>query len=324
MIISKTPLRISFVGGGTDIGNYYKSNGGCVISTAIDKYIYITINKRFDDTIRASYSKTETVDDVNKINHDIIRETMKLTGITKGVEITSIADVPSLGTGLGSSSAFTIGLLNALYAFKGQHSSAKQLAEEACKIEIDILKEPIGKQDQYISAYGGFRHIKFNSDETVFVNNIICKKNIINKLKNNLMMFYTGILRKANTILSEQVNNLPKNRKIMDKMTELVYEMKEGLINNNIDSFGKILHKGWIYKKQLASVISNSKINQYYNKALENGATGGKILGAGGGGFLLLYCDRDKQDKVRSALNNLNEFPFDFEQEGSKIICVSD
>lgn len=324
MIISKTPLRISFVGGGTDISNYYKSKGGCVISTAIDKYIYITINKRFDDTIRASYSKTETVDDVNKINHDIIRETMKLTGITKGVEITSIADVPSLGTGLGSSSAFTIGLLNALYAFKGQHSSAKQLAEDACKIEIDILKEPIGKQDQYISAYGGFRHIKFNPDETVFVNNIICKKNIINKLKNNLMMFYTGILRKANTILSEQVNNLPKNRKIMDKMTELVYEMKEGLINNNIDSFGKILHNGWIYKKQLASVISNSKINQYYNKALENGATGGKILGAGGGGFLLLYCDRDKQDKVRSALNNLNVFPFDFEQEGSKIIYVSD
>ena len=230
MIISRTPLRISFVGGGTDIGDYYRLNGGAVISTAIDKYIYITINKRFDDTIRVSYSKTEIVNNVDKIKHDIVRETMKVVGVTKGVEITSIADVPSKGTGLGSSSAFTVGLLNALYAFKDQHISAKQLAEEACRIEIDTLKEPIGKQDQYICAYGGFQHIKFNPDETVFVNHIICKKNVIDKLKNNLMMFYTGILRRSNMILSEQVNNIPNKKGIMDKMAELTSEMKTSLI----------------------------------------------------------------------------------------------
>ena len=322
MIISRTPLRISFVGGGTDIRDYYMINGGAVISAAINKYIYITINKRFDDTIRVSYSKTEIVDDVNKIKHDIVRETMKLVGITKGVEITSIADVPSRGTGLGSSSAFTVGFLNALYAFKGQHRSAKQLAEEACKIEIGILKEPIGKQDQFICAHGGFQHIKFNPDGTVLVDYIICNKETVEELKINLMMFYTGILRRANSILTKQVNNISKNKHIMDKIKELTYEMKDMLIKNKIREFGKILHKGWLYKKQLASDISNDAIDKYYAKALKAGASGGKILGAGGGGFLLLYCEENKQDKVRKALKQLREFPFNFEQQGSNIIYV--
>ena len=322
MIISRTPLRVSFAGGGTDIGKYYRLNGGAVISTAINKYIYITINKRFDDTIRVSYSKTEIVNNVDKIKHDLVRETMKHVGVTKGVEITSIADVPSKGTGLGSSSAFTVGLLNALYAFKGQHRSAKQLAEDACKIEIDILKEPIGKQDQYICAYGGFQHIKFNPDESVFVNHIICKKITTGRLNRNLMMFYTGIFRKSSTILAEQVNNIRKKRYIMDKMKGLADEIGESLIKNRIEEFGKLLHKGWIYKKQLASGVSNGIIDQYYKSALGAGASGGKILGAGGGGFLLLYCEANKQDNVRSALNGLREFPFEFEQQGTNIIYI--
>ncbi|MBI1935277.1 GHMP kinase [Candidatus Woesearchaeota archaeon] len=324
MIISRTPLRISFVGGGTDIRNYYELSGGSVISTAINKYVYITINKRFDDTIRVSYSKTEITNNVDKIKHDIVRETMKAVGITKGVEITSIADVPAHGTGLGSSSAFTVGLLNALYAYKGHHKSAKQLAEDACKIEIDILKEPIGKQDQYICAYGGFQHIIFNQDNTVLVNHIICNKNTVDKLQDNLMMFYTGILRRSNTILSEQVSNVPHKKAIMDKMTGLTYEMKDLLNNNYIDKFGKILLEGWNHKKQLASGITNDKINKYYEKAINAGASGGKLLGAGGGGFLLIYCEKNKQYEVRKALSRLREFPFSFEQQGSRIIYVGD
>ena len=322
MIISRTPLRISFAGGGTDMRDYYKIKGGAVISTAINKYIYITINKRFDDTIRVSYSNTETVDNFNKIKHDIVRETMKLVGVTKGVEITSIADVPSKGTGLGSSSAFTVGLLNALYAFKDQHRSAKQLAEEACKIEIDILKEPIGKQDQYMCAYGSFRHVEFNPDETVFVNYLKCKKDTIETLKNNLMMFYTGILRRSNTILSEQTKNILKNKQIMDKMKNLVSEMKEDLVNNEAGEFGRMLHRGWVYKRSLAFGVSNEIIDGYYKKAIESGACGGKILGAGGGGFLLIYCEADKQENVRKSLDGLREIPFTFEQQGSSIIYV--
>ncbi len=322
MIISRTPLRISFAGGGTDMKDYYKIKGGAVISTAINKYVYITINKRFDDTIRISYSKTETVDSVNKIKHDIVRETMKLVGVTKGVEITSIADVPSKGTGLGSSSAFTVGLLNALYAFKDQHRSAMQLAQEACKIEIGILKEPIGKQDQYMCAYGGFRHVQFSPDEKVFVDYLTCKKDTIETLKRNLMMFYTGILRRSNTILSEQTKNISKNKQIMDKMKNLVFEMKEALLNNRAGEFGRMLHKGWVYKKSLAFGVSNDIINGYYENALEAGACGGKILGAGGGGFLLVYCEQDKQEKVRKILHGLREVPFTFEQQGSSIIYV--
>ena len=322
MIISRTPLRISFAGGGTDMKDYYKLNGGAVISTAINKYIYITINKRFDDTVRVSYSKTEIVNNVNKIKHDLVRETMKHVGVTKGVEITSIADVPSKGTGLGSSSAFTVGLLNALYAFKGQHRSAKQLAEDACKIEIDILKEPIGKQDQYICAYGGFQHIKFNPDESVFVNHIICKKNTTGRLSRNLMMFYTGIFRKSSTILAEQVNNILEKKGTMDKMKGLADEIGESLIKNRIEEFGKLLHKGWVYKKQLASGVSNGIIDRYYKVALEAGALGGKLLGAGGGGFLLLYCQPEMQNKVRKALSMLREFPFNFEQQGTSIIYI--
>lgn len=322
MIISKTPLRISFAGGGTDLAEFYQQSPGAVTSTAIDKYIYITITKKFDNHIRVSYAKTEIVDQIDQLQHDLVREAMKYTGVTSGVEITSIADIPSRGTGLGSSSSFLVGLLNILYAYQGKHKSAETLAREACEIEINIVKEPIGKQDQYIAAYGGLQHIQFMPDSNVFVDPIICSPVIKKKLQENLILYYTGITRRANTILSEQRQQTANNLAILDKMKDLAVALRDSLNNNSLDTFGEILHQGWLYKCQLAENISNNQINTYYEKARKAGAIGGKILGAGGGGFLLLYCPQNSQKQVRKALAELTETAFQFEPQGSKIIYV--
>lgn len=324
MIISRTPLRISFAGGGSDLQAYYEKRFGAVVSTTIDKYIYITVNKKFDDKIRISYSKTEIVDDVDEIQHDLVREALRLTNINGGIEITSIADIPSKGTGLGSSSCFTVGLLNALYAYKGQHKSTGTLAKKACQIEIDIVGEPIGKQDQYASAYGGINYIQFNADETVFVDPVICLKETKEQLNQNLLLFYTGLTRKSNTILTEQKKETKNKLKTLDKMVELAHELRDAIRSNDLTQFGQILHKGWIYKKQLALGITNPVIDKYYDNAIRAGASGGKILGAGGGGFLLLYCEEEKQEKVRSVLGELKETSFKLEPQGSKIIYVED
>ncbi len=324
MIITRTPFRISFVGGGTDLSDYYRHKPGAVVSTTINKYMYIIVNKRFDNTIRVSYSRTETLDNIEEIQHPVVREALKLTGINKGIEIVSVADVPS-GTGLGSSSSFTVGLLNALYAYKGILKSAEELAREACHIEIDILGEPIGKQDQYIVAYGGFRYIQFNPDETVFTEHIIYAMENKEKLSQNLLLYYTGDTRETKSILKEQkVNSRQRNKiELLKKMRDQALQLREGLNNSSSpDILGKFLHRGWQLKKQLASGISNSRIDEYYEKALRAGALGGKIVGAGGGGFLLLYCPRKKQPKVREALNNLTLTEFSLEPEGSKIIYV--
>ena len=324
MIISRTPFRVSFVGGGTDLPDFYRFKPGAVVSTAIDKYMYITVNKRFDDTIRVSYSKTEIVNRVAEIKHPIVREALKLVAITKAIEIVSIADVPA-GTGLGSSSSFTVGLLNALYAYRGVLKSAEELAREACHIEIDILGEPIGKQDQYIAAYGGLRHIQFNPDETVFIEMVMCPKGYKGELSRNLMLFYTGDCRQANSILKEQKANTeqPDKRKILTQMRDLALEMKHCLVNNSaLDTFGGLLHQGWMLKRGLVSSISNTQIDEYYDRALAAGALGGKIVGAGGGGFLLLCCPLEKQEKVQEALSRLVPMAFSFEPEGSKIIYV--
>ncbi len=322
MIISKTPLRISFAGGGTDLAEFYRQSPGAVTSTAIDKYIYITINKKFDHHIRISYSKTEIVDHIDQLQHDLVREAMKYTGVTSGVEITSIADIPSRGTGLGSSSSFLVGLLNALYAYRGEHKSAETLAREACEIEINIVKEPIGKQDQYIAAYGGLQHIQFMSDNDVFIDPIICSPATKKQLQENLIIFYTGITRRANSILAEQRQQTTNNLSILKKMKDLAVSLRDTLNGNSLDTFGEILHQGWLYKCRLAENISTNQINTYYENARKAGAIGGKILGAGGGGFLLLYCPRDKQDSVRRALADLVETEFKFEPQGSKIIYV--
>ncbi|HEX9907892.1 MAG TPA: GHMP kinase, partial [Thermoplasmata archaeon] len=220
MIISRTPLRVSFAGGGTDIGDYYRTGHGAVVSCTIKKYVYVTVNKRFDDEIRVSYSKTEIADSVDKIEHGLVREALRKTGIRNGIEITTIADIPSRGTGLGSSSAITVGLLNALYAFKGHRAGPKKLAEEACEIEINALKEPIGKQDQYIAAYGGIQHIRFNADETVALEPVICPAKTKREIENRLMLFYTGKTRQAKDILSKQRKNSSANKQVLDKMRD--------------------------------------------------------------------------------------------------------
>jgi D-glycero-alpha-D-manno-heptose-7-phosphate kinase len=326
MIISRTPFRISFAGGGSDLSVYYRRECGSVVSTAIDKYIYITVNRKFDDFIRVSYSKTEMVDSVDKVEHNIIRECLKSTGIERGVEIVYMGDMPlgTAGIGLGSSSSLTVGVLNALYAFKGQHMSAESLARQACEIEIEILGQPIGKQDQYAAAYGGFNFFQFNKDETVYSDPIISLNGTKVQLSKRLMLFYTGITRHSSEILTEQKDQTEYNLAYLDKIVSLSRKLREFLLNNDLSHFGDILHQGWLLKTKLASNITNFKINEYYDKAIQAGAIGGKILGAGGGGFLLFYCMEENQDSVRKALSDLKETPFTFEPQGSKIIYVSD
>ena len=320
MIITRTPFRISFGGGGTDLAAFYRQEPGAVTSTAIDKYMYVTVNERFDDSIRLSYSRTEIVPNAGDVRHPIVRAALNLAGVTTGIEITSIADIPA-GTGLGSSSTFAVGLLHALFAFKGLHRSREELARLACKTEIDILKEPIGKQDQYIAAFGGIRHIQFNPDESVFIDPVVCTKETLKKFKNNLMLFYTGATRSAGVILKKQRSNIKKEFETLCRMRDLARLMRDCLRSNaDVDEVGALLDEGWRLKRSLAEGISNRRIDTLYRKARNAGAIGGKLLGAGGGGFLLLYVRKRKQKAVRAALSGLQEFHFDFEPRGSRII----
>jgi D-glycero-alpha-D-manno-heptose-7-phosphate kinase len=324
VIISRTPFRISFIGGGTDLPEFYHHARGEVLSTTIDKYMYITVNRRFDHTIRVSYSRTEIASTVVEIEHPIVREALRLVGIDGSIEITSIADIPA-GTGMGSSSSFTVGLLNALYAYKGQYISADILARQACEIEIHRLGSPIGKQDQHVVAYGGLQHIRFNPDETVFVDPVICTTETKRQLESNLLLFYTGVTRAAEDILVEQKRATNSKLECLCKMRDLCEQAKR-ILTDGIDlrCFGEILHQGWLLKRALVSCISNGAIDGCYRRAREAGAIGGKLLGAGGGGFLLFYVEPQKQISVRQALSSLKELPFQFEPQGSKIIYVSD
>ena len=319
MIITKTPFRISFVGGGTDIIDYYKVDYGAVISATINKYMYITVNKRFDDSIRVSYSKTEIVDDVDELRHEIVKECLKLVGIKKGIEITSISDIPA-GTGLGSSSSFTVGLINALFSYTGDHLSAKQMAELACKVEIDILKHPIGKQDQYAAAYGGINFFQFNKDETVFEEKIKFTDEDYKKMNRKLMMFWTGISRSADKILEKQKKNTKVKIENLNFMRNQVYELRNIIKTEGFTKkFGEMLHEAWLKNKEITNGISSNQIDQKYELARQAGAVGGKILGAGGGGFLLLYCDEENQSKVRKAIG-LKEMNFRIEKYGSRVV----
>ena len=325
MIISRTPLRISFVGGGTDLRAFYRKEPGAVISTAINKYMYVTVNKKFDDKIRLSYTRTEMVDNVNEIKHELVREAMKLTGVTSGVEITTMADIPAAGTGLGSSSSLTVGALNAFYTRQGKHKRSSFLAREACRIEIDIVREPIGKQDQHIVAYGGLNYIEFRPDEGVIVSPLSYHQETKDRLEKRLMLFYTGLTRKANTILNEQQARTEEKFETLKKMKEIALELKNCTNEEYLlDHFGDFLHRNWELKKGLVTSINNPQIDVYYQKALKAGAEGGKILGAGGGGFLLLYCKERRQNEVRQALKELRETPFSFEPQGSKIVYLEE
>jgi D-glycero-alpha-D-manno-heptose-7-phosphate kinase len=327
LIISRTPLRVSFAGGGSDLRAFYAHDTGAVLSTAIDKYIYITVNRKFDDSIRASYSRTEIVRTVDDVQHELIRESLKQVRIDGGIEVTSISDIPSEGTGLGSSSTYTVGLLNALHAHTGRSAGAERLAREACEIEIVRCAKPIGKQDQYIAAYGGLQFIQFNADESVFVDPVVCDPQTKRTLHERLLMFYTGLTRSADSILEEQRQNIQtddQRREALRSMTSLAHELRECLVHGRMDSFGDAMHQAWLLKTRLASGITSSTIDQWYERARANGAIGGKILGAGGGGFLLLYAPRERHDDIRRALSELRNIPFNLEPQGSKIIYVEE
>ncbi len=323
MIISQTPLRISFAGGGTDLKSFYSQTEGSVLSTAIDKYIYVVIKERFDKKIRVGYTKTEMVDKIDEVQHDLVREALRKTNVTEGIEITTMADIPSQGSGLGSSSTLTVGLLNALYSYKGELKTKEELAREACAIEINILKRPIGKQDQYIAAYGGMRIFKFKQDESVEVKTIDLPFEEKERLNSKLLLFYTGITRNSESILSEQNENTINDKEkfqTLEKMKETIPKLEESLNKNFFNDFGQLLHQNWMYKKELASKISNEEIDQMYNKARKSGAIGGKLSGAGGGGFLLIYVDDGNRERVLDAMNPLKPLRFKFERDGSKII----
>jgi D-glycero-alpha-D-manno-heptose-7-phosphate kinase len=321
MIITKTPFRISFVGGGSDLEAFYSQHPGAVLSTSINQYMYISSHKYFEpNQIRVKYSQTETVEKIDDLNHPILKvvlEKFKLNGI----EISSIADIPG-GTGMGSSSSFTVGLLHNLYTSIGQEVTKEELAREACSIEIELLKEPIGKQDQYAAAYGGMNVIRFETDGTTSVDPIDISTAAKEELESNLLMFYLGTQRKASDILTEQKKNTANADKTetLKKMVDLVYDLQSSLESGRIGDMGKILHENWILKQQLASAITNPDINECYETALKNGATGGKLLGAGGGGFMLFYCPKDKHSQLINSLGKLRRFDFSFEDKGSTVI----
>jgi len=327
MIISRTPLRISFCGGGSDLPSYYQNSAGMVVSTSINKYMYITVNKKFDNLIRASYSITEFVKTPQQLKHELIRESLLKLGIKGGIEITSISDIPSKGTGLGSSSTYTVGLLKALHAYKGEFISPLKLSEEACEIEINRCQKPIGKQDQYIAAFGNLNSIRFNPDGTVIVDPIVCQPETKRRLENNLLLLYTNITRSSLSILTSQNKQIIENeekRENLAKMVELAKQFQISLEKNNLDQIGDLLNQNWELKKQMTGGISNPLIDKWYRTALKKGALGGKILGAGGGGFLLLYAPRKKHKEICRALPKLRPISFGFEQEGSKIIYYSE
>jgi D-glycero-alpha-D-manno-heptose-7-phosphate kinase len=318
MILSQTPLRLSLLGGNTDFRDYFLNFGGLVLTTTIDKYIYCIVKERFDDKIIVNYSIKETVDDVDDLKHDLVREALKLVGISKSIEISFMADIPSEGTGLGSSSAVTIGVLNALHSFKGEGVSNKQLAEEAIKIELDTLKKPIGIQDQHAIATGGLRAIQFNPSGEVFSFKVEMDKSVKEDLNNSLMLFYTGISRKSDTILSKF--NVKANKPLLDQNKILASDGVTALLKGDLKMFGELLDLYWTAKKQLGADISNPEIDEMYEKAKKAGVIGGKIIGAGGGGFLLVMFPANKRAKVRKALEKYKELPFRFSDYGSKII----
>ena len=320
MIIVQTPLRVSLFGGGTDFPSYFLSEGGCVLTTAVNKYIFVAIKQRFDNKLRVGYTQTEIVDRVDEIQHELIREALRITGINSGIEITTMGDIPSEGSGLGSSSTVTVGALHALYAYLGEIVSAEQLAREACSIEIERLKKPIGIQDQYIAAYGNLRFFDFLPDGQVKVDKVPLNTESRRALNDRFLLFFTGVSRHADGILLEQTKNIKARVTVLREIKQMVYEARTILARGDFDTFGLLMHESWKLKKELAGQITNGKIDELYELARRSGAIGGKITGAGGGGFLLLYVPYERQPAVRNALCDFQELPFRLEPEGTKVI----
>jgi len=322
MIISRTPFRISFVGGGTDLRSFYSEEPGQVLSTSIDKYIYVVVKRQIgivEYKYRVNWSKVEFCNNIEEIEHPIVREALKLFEIDFPIEITTFSDIPG-STGLGSSSAFTVGLVHALYALKGKHATKHTLATEAGSIEVDILKRTMGKQDHFASAYGDLNVFTFNSDETISAEPVFYTDEVRNTLEQNIMLFYTELKRDASDVLETQDKVTADKRAVLSQMRVLVHPLREVLSGNkDLNTFGAILHEGWLLKKSITNEISNSQIDGYYEKALQAGAIGGKLLGAGGGGFLLLYVEPENQSKVIDALAELFCLDVKLDNAGTRI-----
>jgi len=325
MIITRTPLRMSFVGGGSDIESYYSQNGGSVVSTTIDRYIYLNVHRSFNERVRVAYSKVEEVNKFSELEHPLVREIAKYLKVDTGLEITSIADIPAQGTGLGSSSSFTVGLIQALAAQTGQNMTTKELADIACDIEINKCNEPIGKQDQYAAAFGGFNCFKFNADGSVNIRPILLGDYERHKLRNWMMVFYTGGTRSASKILAEQTQNSAhsSHRRALDTMVQLVDPFCDALLTADILNAGRLLHENWDLKRTLASGVTNNEIDEIYSTALNHGAIGGKLLGAGAGGFMLFLAPPDTHKAISTALQKLKQVYWNFEPFGSTIIMQS-
>lgn len=320
MIVVQSPLRISFFGGGTDIPEVFRRISGAVLSVTIDKFIYVVVKDRFDDQIRVAYTRTETAAAVDEVRHDLVREALRFTGVERAIELATFADIPSEGTGLGSSSAVTVGLLNGLHAYRGEAVGAAQLAEEACAIELDRLQRPIGVQDQYASAFGGFRHMVFDPDGAVHCRRVDLGTDTLRRLDERLLLFYTGISRSASAILEEQVAKVTHNLETLGEMRRQA-ELGERLLRQgSLDEFGRLLHDAWCLKRSLSTRISTDGITRMYELAREAGALGGKVTGAGGGGFLLVYCPGERQAALREALAEYRELPFRLWGAGSRIL----
>ena len=324
MIVTRTPVRIPLGGGGTDLPSYYNQYGGFLISAAIDKYIYITVNKRFEKSIRVSYSETEITDDVEKIKHPIVREALKLLNLQERLEITSIGDVPSQ-TGLGTSSSFTVGLLNALHTYKKEKLSTQELAEEACYLEIELLKEPIGKQDQYVASFGGIICLEIDRLGSVKTYPLHFSCDALDQLESNTLLFYSGIRRSASSVLSVQnkESSLDKGKVVesLHQIKQIGKEIKEAFEEEDLSRFGQLLDLHWQTKKNLSDKISASQIDLWYEKAKENGALGGKLMGAGGGGFFMFYCNNGKNGfRKMMEKEGLSEMRFHIDFEGSKVL----
>jgi D-glycero-alpha-D-manno-heptose-7-phosphate kinase len=323
MIISRTPVRVSFCGGGTDVDWFSTSseNGGMVTSLAIDRYIHVIVNRRFDDRIRLSYSKLEIVDNFEDLEHELVRESMRLTGVTSGVEITTIADIPSRGTGLGSSSAVTVGLLNALHCFAGRNVPPSQLASEACEIEIKILGQPIGKQDQYAASFGGINSIKFCSDGNVIVNPIGISEQLKLQISEEFTLIFTGQSRSASAVLLNSEEDGKSNLENLIRIREQANEARDFIASGNLSKLGSLLNEAWLMKRGISSNVSNEFLDEMYSRIMSCGANGAKLLGAGGGGFFLVHGDVKLREKLRSDFSSEHRMlPLNIDFNGSTII----
>ncbi len=325
MIVTRTPFRVSLGGGGTDLPSYYSRYGGFVVGAAINRYVYVMLNRRFEDSLRVSYSQTEIVDGADAVEHPIVREALRFTGLDKNLEIVSIADLPA-NTGLGSSCAFTVGLLNALHAMKREHVPLEELAEEACHLEIERLGEPIGKQDQYIASLGGITCLEIDREGGVQSSPLPLPEGIVQELENNTVIFYTGIQRSASDVLRDQSKATEESdegvTQALHMIKDIGREIKAALSRGDLDRFGWLMDQHWQVKKCLSRKVTAGNLDRWYETAKSHGALGGKVMGAGGGGFFMFYCPNGTKSRLREALaaEGLKEIRLGIDFEGAKVL----